>query len=196
VKTRLCPPFHPAQAAALAEASLIDTLAAARASQARRTTLALDGPRGSWCSHDVNVVPQRPGGLDRRIAGALQDAWRDCQLPLLLVGMDTPQITAEVLDASATRLLANGTDAVLGLARDGGWWALGLCRPDDALLLGIEMSTSSTGTAQLTRLRQAGLTVGRLMTLIDVDVAQDAYDVASSAPATRFAAALALVGAA
>ena len=40
---------------------------------------------------------------------------------MLLVGMDTPQLTAELLDRSW-----HGADAVLGLSEDGGFWAIGL----------------------------------------------------------------------
>jgi len=40
----------------------------------------------------------------------------------------------------ALRLLADGTvDAVLGPAADGGFWLLGLQRPDPAVVLGVTM---------------------------------------------------------
>jgi uncharacterized protein len=70
VKTRLCPPCSPAEAASLAAAALADTLAAATASGADRVVLALDGRVGPWCPPGVHVVTQGTGGLDRRLATA------------------------------------------------------------------------------------------------------------------------------
>ena len=190
VKTRLCPPFTPAEAAALAEAALQDTLAAVAATPAVARTVVLDGPAGDWLPACVDVLPQRGRALDERLAAAYDDAWAVQPAPLLLVGMDTPQVTPALLTAAAEQLLSDGTDAVLGLADDGGWWALGLRRPDASLLLGVPMSTAETGAHQLARLLQAGLRVGMLLRLTDVDTAEDAVVVAAACPSSRFAAAL------
>ena len=70
VKTRLCPPCSPEEAAGLAEAALADTLDAALRSGADRVVLALDGSPGPWCPADVTVVPQVEGSFDRRLAAA------------------------------------------------------------------------------------------------------------------------------
>ena len=188
VKTRLCPPFTPDQAAQLAEAALRDTLAAVAATPAVARTVVLDGRPGDWLPPSFAVLPQRGDGLDERLAGAYDDAWAQTAAPLLLVGMDTPQVTPALLVAAVERLLSPGTDAVLGLADDGGWWALGLRRPDASLLLGVPMSTDGTGAAQQARLADAGLRVGLLPVLTDVDDAEDAGAVAAQCPASRFAA--------
>ena len=190
VKTRLCPPFTPAEAAALAEAALQDTLAAVAATPAVARTVVLDGPAGDWLPACVDVLPQRGRALDERLAAAYDDAWAVQPAPLLLVGMDTPQVTPALLTAAAEQLLSDGTDAVLGLADDGGWWALGLRRPDASLLLGMPMSTAETGAHQRTRLLQASLRVDMLLALTDVDTAEDAVAVAAACPSSRFAAAL------
>ncbi|MET9252726.1 DUF2064 domain-containing protein [Streptomyces sp. NPDC003717] len=182
VKTRLTPPFTPAEAAALAEAALADTLHAVAAAPARRRVLVLDGAPGPWLPPGFEVVPQCAGGLDERLA----DAFAGCAGPALLIGMDTPQVTPELLTVDLA-----GCDACLGPAEDGGFWALGLARPDPALLRGVPMSTPVTGTAQRARLRAAGLRVRDLPPLRDVDTAADARAVAALAPESRFAARLA-----
>ena len=187
VKTRLCPPFTPQQAALLAEAALRDTLAAVAGTPAVARTVVLDGRPGDWLPPSFTVLPQRGDGLDERLAAAYADAWAHTAAPLLLVGMDTPQLTPALLSAAVDQLLSAGTDAVLGLAADGGWWALGLRRPDAAVLLGVPMSTDATGAAQQARLAVAGLSVASLPVLIDVDDAEDARAVAAQCPATRFA---------
>ncbi len=79
-------------------------------------------------------------------------------------------------------------DAVFGPAADGGFWALGLCVPDPALLRGVPMSTPTTGAIQRARLLAAGLRVADLPQLRDVDTAADAVAVARQAPQSRFAA--------
>ena len=68
VKTRLCPPFSPAEAAELAAASLADTLETLLALPARRRVLVLDGRPGDWVPPGFEVVPQSGGGLDERLA--------------------------------------------------------------------------------------------------------------------------------
>jgi rSAM/selenodomain-associated transferase 1 len=194
VKTRLTPPFSPDQAAGLARAALADTLAAAAAAAAvaaARLVIALEGAPGSWRPAGVPVLAQRGGGLDERIAAAMADAFAGLPVPVVLIGMDTPQVTPALLEA-ALRPLADGTaDAVFGPAADGGFWLLGLRRPDPGLVLGVPMSTAGTGAAQLARLTAGGLRVHHLPTLLDVDTAADACAVARLAPDTRFAAALA-----
>jgi glycosyltransferase A (GT-A) superfamily protein (DUF2064 family) len=191
VKTRLCPPYTLEESATLAAAALADTLAAVAATPASARTLALDGPIGPWLHSSFSVMPQRGDGLDQRLAAAFSDAQRHSDLPVLLVGMDTPQVTAELLTrCGAPLLLADGPDAVLGMAADGGWWALGLRRADSSLLHGVPMSTAGTGAAQLERLRSAGLTVELLPELVDVDDSATADEVAWAAPGSQFSRAL------
>jgi uncharacterized protein len=191
VKTRLCPPYSLAEAAMLAEAALQDTLAAVEATPAAARTIALEGPIGSWLPPAFSVMPQRGDGLDQRLAAAFYDAQLHSDLPVLLVGMDTPQLSPELLSRCGAPLLApGGPDAVLGMATDGGWWALGLRRARSSLLHGVPMSTSGTGAAQLERLQSAGLRIQLLPELTDVDDAASADEVARLAPDSRFACAL------
>ena len=191
VKTRLTPPFTAQEAALLAAAALADTLQAAHQTDVGHRLLVLDGePRPSWQA-GFTVVPQVPGLLDRRLAAAFQAAALRDPGPVLLVGMDTPQITPDLLRSC---LPGEEEDATLGLADDGGFWCLGFRRPRDqdleSLLFDVPMSTDHTGADQLRRLRQAGLRVRLTPTLRDVDVFEDAVHVSGLAPQSRFAARL------
>jgi len=188
VKTRLCPPCTPEVAAAIADAALADTLATVGRVAVVRRTLVLDGsypvPPG-WSS-----VPQRGAGLGERLAHAFADTSLP-GVPALLIGMDTPQLT-ESLVQQAAEALADAR-AVLGPARDGGWWALGLHAADDARVLpGVPMSTPDTGALTLAALRGRGLQPAALPSLRDVDTAADAVEVAALCPAAgRFPRAVA-----
>ncbi|MEX0171096.1 TIGR04282 family arsenosugar biosynthesis glycosyltransferase [Streptomyces sp. LMG1-1-1.1] len=185
VKTRLTPPFTSEEAASLAEVALADTLGAAALVPAARHVLVLDGEPGPWLPPGFEVVPQAAGGLDERLAAA----FAGCAGPALLIGMDTPQVTPELL---APALRWDAYDAWFGPAADGGFWALGFADPvavaAPALLRGVPMSRPDTGAVQYERLRAAGLRVGALPLLRDVDTADDARRVAAEAPGTRFAA--------
>ncbi|MED7925211.1 TIGR04282 family arsenosugar biosynthesis glycosyltransferase [Nonomuraea sp. LP-02] len=192
VKTRLTPPFSPEQAAVLAEAALRDSLRAVAATPAAQRVLALDGLPGSWLPQGLVVIPQRGEGLDERLAAAFSDAHRLRPGPVVLIGMDTPQVTPALLEEAGAALTEH--DAVYGPAADGGFWLLGLRRPDPALLLGVPMSRPDTGKLQLDRLERAGLSVRLLPELTDVDTAADAATVAGQAPGSCFAAALRELG--
>ncbi|MGH9130837.1 MAG: TIGR04282 family arsenosugar biosynthesis glycosyltransferase [Acidimicrobiales bacterium] len=190
VKTRLCPPLDPVEAAQLAEAALADTLEAVAACGAGRRILALDGEPGEWLPPGFTLIPQRGDGLAER----LSNAWAEAGGPGLQLGMDTPQVSATLLEASLGQLMETGTDAVLGPAQDGGWWAIGFRQPDPGAFAGVPMSSPFTGQAQRARLEDLGLRFSELPQLTDVDRIDDALAVAAAAPASRFAAILAELG--
>jgi hypothetical protein len=184
-KTRLSPPCTPEEAATLAAAALADTFDAVLHTPADRRVVVLDGRPGPWIPAAFEVLPQRNTPFAQRLAGAFADTIGDGPEPTLLVGMDTPQVPPSML-ASALDSLARA-DAALGLARDGGWWALGLHRADDRVFAGIPMSTDQTGRRQRERLAALGYRVALLPECRDVDTWDDACAVADEAPHTRFA---------
>ena len=199
VKTRLTPPFTPHEAAMLAEAALADTLEAGASASFARHVLALadqwatPGALRAELPGRFEVVPQRGAGLDERIAAAFDDAYARQPVPVVLIGMDTPQVTPGLLETVAQPLVSGAADAVFGPAADGGFWLLGLRTPDPELIRGVPMSVASTGRAQLARLRTAGLRVRQVPELTDVDTAEDAVLVARQAPGSRFAATLGIL---
>jgi hypothetical protein len=184
VKTRLCPPCTPEQAAGIAAAALADTLDTVATVPVRRRVLVLDGPTGPWLPAGFDVVPQVGGGLGVRLAAAFAAA----KGPAFLVGMDTPQLTAAGLGRALDRLADPAVDATLGRATDGGWWGLGLTRSVPSAFDRVPMSSPRTGASQVRRLRQLGLRTRLLPDLRDVDHFGDALAVATATPGSRFAA--------
>ena len=91
VKTRLCPPCTPEQAADLAEAALRDTLTAVGATPVVRRTVVLDGPVGPWLPAGFEVLPQRGDGLDERLAAAFDDAWSAAEVRCSWSGWTPPR---------------------------------------------------------------------------------------------------------
>ncbi|MGQ0744255.1 MAG: TIGR04282 family arsenosugar biosynthesis glycosyltransferase [Acidimicrobiales bacterium] len=196
VKTRLCPPCSPDQAAAIAAASLTDTLETVAATPSSWAAVALDGQPGSWLRKGVGVFAQREGGFDQRLAQANADADARFGPPaaMVIIGADTPQVSVQGLTEAMDRLLQPGVDAVIGLALDGGYWAIGLRRPCSRAFLGVPMSTARTGSAQHQRLRDLGLKVEVLPSLRDVDAVADAVAVAAMVPGSGFDRAVVAAG--
>jgi hypothetical protein len=192
VKTRLCPPFTLAQAAELAAAALADTIETVSQAIAvglvSRAFIVLDGdPALIAVPPEWAVLAQSAGELDRRLATAFDDIYRIAPAPILLIGMDTPQLTITHLAIACEALSRRGVDAVIGPATDGGFWALGLRKPDEQLLLGVPMSTAWTGRAQIERLLAHGLNIVSVDEMCDADDATSAWVVAAAAPDGRFA---------
>jgi hypothetical protein len=199
VKTRLTPPYTAHQAAALAAAALLDTIDACHRAAALTGAEVVVALSGDLCEAmagaairsalaDVRVLPQRGDGLAARLAAAHADA-AGIFGTTLQVGMDTPQLEPAVLaDALAQVSAPDGPDAVLGLAEDGGWWALGLRRAGAArCLVTVPMSTRDTGADTLAALGKEQHRVALLPTLRDVDTAADVREVAARSGG-RFAA--------
>jgi rSAM/selenodomain-associated transferase 1 len=187
VKTRLCPPCTAEEAAVLARAALTDTLEVLASTPARRHVIALDGPPGPWLPAKFHVVAQHGNGLAARLA----HAFADIRGPAFLVGMDTPQLDTALVSTAIATLAEQPIDAVLGPAVDGGWWGIGLRRPDARVFDNVEMSTEHTCDQQHAQLRALGLRTRTLAPLRDVDDFHDALAVAATAPNTRFARAVA-----
>jgi glycosyltransferase A (GT-A) superfamily protein (DUF2064 family) len=201
-KTRLSPAVSPEQAADIAAASLLDTLDAVLATPGVVPVVALTGdlavaersPEIRELLRRTVVVPQRGVDFATRLVNAHADAADlNAGLPVFQIGMDTPQVTAELLDGCVDAL--RRTDAVLGPATDGGWWALGLRDGYRAgPLRNVPMSRDDTGSLTAKALARGGLRIGYLPELSDVDDMATAREVAAGLPGSRFAEAL-LVGA-
>lgn len=179
-KTRLHPPLSLEQAADLAAAAIDDTLAAVADLPASRRILLFEGANPPRAAAGYEIMPQAGGELDERLAAAFDAV----DGPAVLIGMDTPQLRAADLAAAFGEV---DVDAWFGPADDGGFWALGMREPRGDLIRGVPMSRDDTGAIQLNRLEAAGLRVGMLRELTDVDTFDDARRVAAAAPATAFA---------
>lgn len=197
-KTRLAGRVGEDVAADIAAAALLDTLEAVTAS-ALPCVVACTGDLSRASRREelagmlpgADVVPQRGVGFAERLVSAHHDA---AELHpghrVLQIGMDTPQLTPDLLWESAAMLASY--DAVLGPATDGGWWVLGVRAPALADgLVDVPMSDPRTGRATREMLEARGAQVGRAPDLTDVDTLDDALRVADLEHCgRRFAAAV------
>ena len=184
VKTRLCPPCTPAEAALVAEAALRDTLDVAIAARPDRLVVVLDGDRPLWFPNELEVIAQRAGGLGARLADAFADCLGDTREPTMLVAMDTPHVDPTWLRGGFTAL-QSGADAVLGMTDDGGYWVVGLHEARNAVFDGVPMSEAITGVAQRARLESLGLRVAVLPQTFDIDTRAELDRVVEEHPDLR-----------
>jgi uncharacterized protein len=194
-KTRLAASVGERAAADIAAAALLDTLDAVADAPVAARVVALTGDLDDACARreirsrlaDFTVLPQRGATFAERLVNAHADAAAATGLPVLQIGMDTPQVTDELIGECARELLA--ADAVLGPARDGGWWVLGVTSPAMAdCLRTIPMSRADTGAVTLAALGDTAVNVSLVQSLADVDTVDDVDAVRREcAPDSRFA---------
>ncbi|MDP6369610.1 MAG: DUF2064 domain-containing protein, partial [Planctomycetota bacterium] len=158
VKTRLCPPLSPEQAAELAQAMLDDTLArlAARSDFMTALCVAPPGPGagadaaeaerewfGERYGAELQVTLQRgaqlPERLEQHFAAACS---RMPGCTQVVLGSDAPTLPLERV-GEAHRVLAEGaSDVVLGPDFGGGYYLVGLRKPAPVLFRGIPSSSA------------------------------------------------------
>ncbi|OBB67222.1 DUF2064 domain-containing protein [Mycobacterium sp. 852014-50255_SCH5639931] len=199
-KTRLAATVGDLVAAEVAAAALLDTLDAVAAAPVATRVVAMTGDLSAAAAADeirqrlrsFTVIPQRGEDFADRLANAHADAADG--YPVVQIGMDTPQVTADMLIDCARRL--QEAPAVLGPAVDGGWWVLGLRSPEAAeCLRTVPMSQPDTGLLTYRALHDLGIGVYPAPELADFDVVDDVAAVREACgPASRFAKATRAAG--
>ena len=145
MKTRLCPPCTPDQEADIVEAGLADTLATVAATPASRRVVALDGRPGIVAARGVRRASASGAAVWATASfGAFEDCFHVSEEPVVLIGMDTPQVRPPQLLA-VQALLESAADAVVGIAPDGGYWVIGLRHLHPGAFAGVPMSADDTG---------------------------------------------------
>jgi rSAM/selenodomain-associated transferase 1 len=86
---------------------------------------------------------------------------------VLIFGTDCPYIDS--FDLGAALEAIQSSDVVLGPAKDGGYWTIGLSQPQSALFEGISWSTDQVLEQTLERAKQRALNCRLLRELEDVD---------------------------
>jgi uncharacterized protein len=171
-KTRLCPPLSGDSAAALYECFLRDTLDITR--QVPGITRAIgylpehaDGYFGALAP-DMALTPQRGADLGERLDHLLTDALSAGAGQAVVMDSDSPTLPADYI-AQAFRALDGAADVVLGPCDDGGYYLIGLKRPQPRLLRDVQMSTPYVVRDTLTLAERLGLQVALLPPWYDVD---------------------------
>lgn len=172
VKTRLTPPFSPEQAAALYRAFAADSLSAAEGTLGARAVVAYepheDWPDPSWLRQPApEWFPQAGADLGARLAAATGKAFVDGADRVVVIGSDSPQLSPQRIEEAFGALAA--APLVLGPARDGGYYLVGLREPAPSLFDDIPWSGPQVLMATLARAAELHWPVHLLDELEDVD---------------------------
>jgi rSAM/selenodomain-associated transferase 1 len=178
VKTRLCPAFTPAQAAALYRAMLADVLeaSAAMAGDAGLDAVLAVAPahacaeQARECPPAFRVVAQRGADLGARMEWAIAEAAAGGASPILLRGSDNPALGADAVRGACDALTT--CDVALAPDLGGGYGLVGLRRPAPGLF-SHPMSTSTVLEDTLEGAARQGLRVRLLESCFDIDTVQD-----------------------
>jgi rSAM/selenodomain-associated transferase 1 len=177
VKTRLCPPLSPAEAAALYRCFLLDKIAQVRALRGVRAAIAYTPADGralfEGLAPGFRLLPQRGRDLGARLRAGFEALFAEGHQGALAIDSDTPTLPPAFLAQAVERIADPATDLVLGPSEDGGYYLIGLRALHAELFEGMPWSTARVMPETLRRAAGLGLSVAQLPPWYDVDVAPD-----------------------
>ena len=177
VKTRLCPPLSPADAAELYSCFLLDKIAQARGVAGAEGVLAYAPAEAAAVFEALApgfaLLVQRGDDLTARLVAVCDELFRWGLDAAIMIDSDTPTLPTERLERAVALMRDSGPDLVLGPSEDGGYYLIGLRRPHPELFEGMPWSTPAVLDETLGRARALGLSSTMLEAWYDVDTAAD-----------------------
>lgn len=193
VKTRLCPPLAPAEAAALARCFLLDRLDQLGAVPDADPLVAFTPRGGEAAMRDVvsagiRLIPQEGADLGARLDRVLTDLLTEGYAGAIAVDADSPTLPTAYLRRACGALRDPAIDVVVGPCEDGGYYLIGLRAPAPALFRDMPWSTATVTEETLVRARRLGLGLALLPSWFDVDRGEDLARLRAPAPPEAFRA--------
>ncbi len=171
-KTRLSPPLTPRQASELYECFLIDTIELVRQVTDVQPVIAYlpaqERPYFAALAPDFELILQEGANLGARLDNALTAYLQAGYRRVAIMDSDSPTLPAACL-AETFDELAKGADLALGPCEDGGYYLIGVTRPEPRLLRQVKMSTPHVAADTLALAAEEGRKVALLPTWYDVD---------------------------
>lgn len=177
VKTRLCPPLTPDEAASLHGSLVMDMLERCQAVKGCDRILAGSPDRthpffkAMEGRFKVKLWEQIGEDLGARMARTFHDGLSSTYHSLLIVGTDIPGITPQIVTQALTTLKDH--DMVLGPTVDGGYYLIGLRKDVPELFQDIPWSTDQVCPRTEQKAKSLGLSMKILPTLRDIDTIED-----------------------
>lgn len=120
-----------------------------------------------WLGLNWTYTPQGDGDLGDRLLRAFQHAFERGAAAVLAIGIDCPDITADLLTDAFHRLMTS--DIVIGPADDGGYYLIGLSKLVPECFQNIEWGTETVRQTTIETASNLSLDVTQLPVLSDVD---------------------------
>jgi rSAM/selenodomain-associated transferase 1 len=187
VKTRLCPPLRPEQAALLYRGFLLDSLetaaqirdAAVRAicpSDTGQQTLARLLPSG------IRLTGQRSPGLGSALEECFSTGLADGYQTVAVLASDNPTLPARFIERAFEQVERRQADLALGPTEDGGYYLLAARAVHPRLFRDMTWSTAEVLAETLRRCRADYLRAALVDTWYDVDTPAALAALASRLP--------------
>ena len=177
VKTRLCPPLTPWQAAALSRAFLCDKIAQVRTLISARPAIAYTPASGedffAEVAPDFTLIAQQGTDLGERLIHSLEYFLHLGYAGVMAIDSDTPTLPTHCLQRAIALLTKHDVDVVLGPSDDGGYYLIGIRAMHRPLFLDMPWSTSAVLSETVRRAQALGLRVAWLPPWFDVDTPAD-----------------------
>ncbi len=177
-KTRLIPVLGKAGAANLHRLMAQKAIARSISLQnSRRLSVEVHHTGGSqqqmqdWLGSDIIYQNQIDGDLGARMTAAFQKSFNSGVDKAVIIGTDCPALKAEIIAQAFDKLSQH--DLVLGPAKDGGYYLIGLRRSIPELFRGINWGTSEVFAATRAIAQNLDLNIANLPTLADIDLPED-----------------------
>ncbi|NEZ55778.1 glycosyltransferase [Leptolyngbyaceae cyanobacterium CCMR0082] len=175
-KTRLIPYLGAAQAAELQRwmtASMANEMAALRPDIDRQIHFSGGSlsQMQAWLGRQFTYLPQFSGGLGSRLHQAFVENFRSGRDAVVAIGADCPQLSTRHFEQAFKQLKTH--DVVLGPAADGGYYLIGLNRPQFQLFENIPWGTGEVFERTIAIANHLNLSVVTLEQLRDVDRPED-----------------------
>jgi uncharacterized protein len=177
VKTRLCPPLTPPEAAELSRCFLVDKITQVRSLRDVSPAIAFtpESEHGLFqaLAPEFELVPQRGADLGARLRGSLDALLRRGHPAALAIDTDTPTLPTEFLQQAIRFAIAPEIDVVVGPTEDGGYYLIGGRAVHRELFDDVPWSTSAVLRLTLERAVASGLRLACLPLWFDVDTPRD-----------------------
>ena len=169
-KTRLSPPLTPELASQLYECFLLDTLEQMRWVKDTQKVIAYFGEPGYFhgLAPDFQLIQQQGADLGTRLDHALTAYLSLGYQRVVIMDSDSPTLPPVHLSGSFGAL-ADGADVVLGPCEDGGYYLIGMKKPNPRLLREVHMSTPTVAKETIALAKEEGLNLVCLPAWYDVD---------------------------
>ena len=114
---------------------------------------------------------QSRGDLGHKMKTALKEVFTQGHQKAIIIGSDCPDLDNTVLEEAIDQLFDN--DLVIGPAKDGGYYLIGMKKLHDTLFENMPWSTSEVFINTFAEANRLGLKTSLLRELSDVDVYED-----------------------
>jgi uncharacterized protein len=190
VKTRLCPPLTPDEAASLHGSMVMDAAEQTRGVRNLDRFLACTPSSDHGFFHTlaarygVTLCEQTGDDLGQRMHHALTEAFSKGYRYALVIGTDIPALSPQTYKDALSLLQTH--DVVLGPTHDGGYYLIGVKQPAPQLFMDIPWSTNTVCALTQSKAKTLGLTVGLLDIERDIDTFADLQAIMIESPRRKF----------